>query len=102
MCEEIVVTEMLQNLLHLGLVLSEGALGEDHDVVNINNYDVLHVGEDFIHHGLECSRGVAETEEHDGGFEGSSVADECCFPFVAFFNLYVVVSPSKVYLREVL
>ena len=102
MCEEVVVAEALQNLLHLGLMLSEGALGEDHDVVNVNDYDVFHVGEDLVHHGLECGGGVAEAEEHDSGFEGSSVADEGCFPFITFLNPYVIVSPPKVYLREVL
>ena len=30
------------------------------------------------------------------------MTNELCFPFVAFLVLYVVVSPLKVYLREVL
>ena len=94
--------EMLQNLFHLGLMLGEGALGEDHDVVDVNDYDVFHVCKDLIHHGLKRGGGIAEPEEHDSGFIGSSVADECCLPFVTFLNLYVIVSPSKVYLCEVL
>ena len=92
----------LQNLLHLCLVLSEGALGEDHDVVNVNDYNVFHVSKDLVHHGLERGRGIAESEEHDCGFEGSSMANKCCFPFVSFLNPYVYVSPSKVYFHEVL
>ena len=102
MCEEVVVTEALQNLLHLGLMFSKRAFGEDHDVVNVNNRDIFHVGEDFIHHSLKHSRGIAESKEHDSGFIGSSVADECGFPFVTFLDPNIVVSPPKVYLREVL
>ena len=94
--------EALQNLLHLGLMFCKRAFGEDHDVINVDDYDVFHVSENLVHHGLERSRGVAESEEHDSGFIGSSVADERGFPFVSFFDLYVVVSPSKVYLCEVL
>ena len=102
MCKEVVVTEALQNLLHLGLMLSKRAFGEDHDVVNVDNHNVFHVGENFIHHGLERSRRVAESEEHDCGFIGSLMADERGFPLVTFLDPYVVVSPPKVYFREVL
>ena len=102
MCEEVVVAEALQNLLHLGLVFGKRALGEDHDVVNVNDYDVVHVRKDFVHHSLERGGGVAESEEHDSGFVGSSMTDECCFPFITFLDLHIVVPPPKVYLREVL
>ena len=102
MCKEVIVTKALQNLLHLGLMLHKGALGEDHDVINVNNYVVVHVSKDLVHHGLEHGGGVAESEEHDGRFVGSSVADECCFPFITFFDPHVIVTPPKVYLCEVL
>ena len=83
-------------------MLSKRAFGEDHDVVNVDEHDVFHVGENLIHHGLECSQRVAESEEHDNGLIGSLVANERGFPFISFFDPYVVVSPSKVYLCEVL
>ena len=102
MCEEVVVTEALQNLLHLGLMFSKRTFGEDHDVANVDNHDIFHVGEDFVHHSLERGGGVAESKEHDSGFVGSSVTDEHCFPFVTFLNPYIIVSPSNVYLHEVL
>ena len=102
MCEEVVIVEALQNLLHLGLMLSKRAFGEDHDVVNINDNNIFHVGEDFIHHSLEHCRGVAESEKHDCGFIGSSMADERGFPFITFLDPYVVVTPPEVYLCEVL
>ena len=94
--------EALQNLLHLGLMLSKRALGEDNNVVNVDDYNVFHVGEDFVHHGLEHSRGVAESEEHDCGFIGSSMADERGLLFVTLLDSYIVVTPLTVYLCEVL
>ena len=99
-CKEVVVAEALQNFLHLGLVLSKRALGEDHDVININDYDIVDVSENLVHHSLEHGGGVAESKEHDRGFIGSSVADKCCFPFITFLNPHVVV--LKIYLCEVL
>ena len=102
MCEEVIVTEALQNLLYLGLMFSKRTFGEDHNVINVDNYNVFHVGKNLVHHGLKHGGRVAESEEHDGGFVGSSVADERCFPFIAFLNSYVIVTPLKVYLREVL
>ena len=83
-------------------MLSKRAFGEDHDVVNVDDHDVFHVGEDFVHHCLKGGGGVAETKEHDCGFVGSSMADERGLPFVTFFNPYIIVSPPKVYLCEVL
>ena len=82
-------------------MLNKRALGDDHDVVNINNYNVIHVCEDLVHHGLERGRGVAESEEHDSGFVGSSMANKRGFPFVTVLDPDVVVSPQKIYLCEV-
>ena len=101
MCEEVVVTEALQNLLHLGLMFSKRTFGENHDVVNVDDHDVFHVSKEFVHHSLERSWGVAESKEHDCGFVGSSVADERGFPFVTLLDLYIIVSPPKVYLHEI-
>ena len=101
-CKEVVIVEALQNLLHLGLMFSKRTFGENHDVINVDNYDIFHISEDFVHHSLEGGGRVAETKEHDCGFVGSSMADKRSFPFVTFLNSYVVVSPPKVYLCEVL
>ena len=51
---------------------------------------------------MERSRRVAEFKEHDGGLVGPSMANERGFPFVTFLDPYVVISPMKVYLCEVL
>ena len=83
--------EPLENFFHLGLVLRQVALGEDHDVVDVDNDHVFHVSENLIHHGLEGGGGVAESEEHDGWFEGSTMTYERGLPFVSFFDADVVV-----------
>ena len=101
-CEEIVVTELLEYFLHLGLVLRQVTLGEYHDVVNVDNNHILHVCENLIHHHLECGGGVAKSKEHDSGFEGSVMAYECGLPFVSFLDMDVVISPLEINLHEVL
>ena len=85
-CEKIVVVESLENLLHLGLVLRQVALGEDHDVVDVDNNHVLHVSEDFVHHGLEGGGGVAKSKEHDGWFKGPMVTNKHGLPFVSLIR----------------
>ena len=101
-CEQIVIAEPLENFLHLGLVLRQVALGEDHDVVNVDNDHVLHVGEDLVHHGLEGGRGVAKSEEHDSWLKGSAMTYKCSLPFISFLDTDVVVTPPEIDLREVL
>ena len=94
--------ELLEYFLHLDLVLHQVALGEDHDVVNVDNDHILHVCKDLVHHCLEGSRGVAKSEEHDGGFEGSAMAYESGLPFVPFLYTDIVVSPTEINLSEIL
>ena len=56
--------------------------------------------EDSVHHGLEGSWRVCEPKEHYGGFEQSFWGEECCFPFISFFDPDVVISPPDVYCSE--
>jgi hypothetical protein len=53
-------------------------------------------GEDRIHHRLEGCGGVGESKEHDRGFEQAFVSDKGGLPFVSFFDLDIVVSPTDV------
>ncbi len=55
---------------------------------------------DHVHHHLEGSRGVGQSEEHNRRFEEALRGEECRFPFVAFFDADVVVSPSYVEFGE--
>ncbi|KIN95622.1 hypothetical protein M404DRAFT_165405 [Pisolithus tinctorius Marx 270] len=73
---------------------------EDHQVVDIDHKDVLHVTEDVIHHILEGRRRVAETEVHDQWFICPFMSDEGSLPFVSFLYTNIVVSPSEIHLGE--
>lgn len=76
---------------------------EDEDVVQVDGY--LSFGDEIreygVHEGLESSGGVGETEEHDLRFEETLVGGESSFPFIAFLDSDVVVTPSYVELGEV-
>ena len=71
-----------------------------HKVINVDYAHIQHIVEDFIHHLLECGRWVTETEIHNKRFKGPFVCGKCSLPFIAFANSYIVVSPSKIHLRE--
>ena len=49
-----------------------------------------------VHHGLEGSRGVGESEEHYCWFEESLIGHECRFMLVFRYNSDCVISPSYV------
>jgi len=53
-----------------------------------------------IYHHLECRGGVGKAKEHDCGFEQSFWCKEGSLPFIAGFDLNVVVSLSDVELGE--
>ena len=61
-------------------------LHEDEDVIQVYAYMSLHdkVLENVIHHGLEGSRAVGESKEHNQGFKESMVGAKGCLPFIAF------------------
>ena len=83
--------------------LMEGSVGGvDEKIVHIDNEPSFgnHVAEGVIHESLKGSGGVGEAEEHYSGFEEPFVGDESCFPLVAIFDSYIVVSPSNVKLGE--
>ena len=50
----------------------------------------------MVHECLECGRCIAESKEHNGGFEESHGSNEGSFPLVFFLNANVVVSPTNV------
>ena len=76
---------------------------EDEDVIHVNDDFLVdnQILEDLVHHGLECCWAVCKAEEHDEGFEQSAICPERGFPFVAFLDTDVVVSPADVKLGEV-
>src|SRR5713226_4113124 len=58
------------------------------------------LAKDHVHHHLEGSRGVGESEEHNRWFEEAFGGKESRFPFVTLLDTYVVVSPPYVELGE--
>jgi hypothetical protein len=71
---------------------------EHEDVVQVNDKVLLvdKVREDGVHKGLESGRGIAEAKGHDEGFEETKGAFKGSFPFIAFFNVDVVITPVNI------
>ena len=63
--EEIVLLKMEEYFQHNLIVFFLGVeLCENHEIVDVDNVDILHISEDLIHHRLEYPRGIAESKEH--------------------------------------
>src|SRR3979490_1509776 len=76
----------------------------DEDVVNVYADDSFHdeVLKDIVHHCLERSWTIGQTEEHHQRLIQPSVCPKCCLPLVSILNPNIVVPPSDIQLREVL
>src|SRR6266404_5313514 len=72
----------------------------DNDASSLREEAELDVLEDLIHHGLECTRGICQPEEHDTWFKKTVFGLKCCFLFIPCLDPNVVVSPSYVELGE--
>ena len=73
------------------------------DVVHIYCHIALvnEVLKDVNHHHLESGWTIGEAEEHDKGFEDASIHSKGGFPLITLLDLYVVISPTYIQLREV-
>ena len=78
-------------------------LMEQEDIVEIDDQMILidKVVKNRIHKGLEGSWSVTEAEGHDQGFEEAKFAFKGGFPFIAFSDTDVVVTPADVELGKV-
>ena len=76
--------------------MNTSIFGEDQDVIHVNHHPpfIDHVTKEIVHHSLEGRGGVAESEEHDSGFEQAMGTFECSFPLVTFLDAHVVVPRS--------
>ena len=76
----------------------------DENVVHVDEQFVrilhFHLPKHSVHRSLEGGRRVGQSEEHDPWFEQSRWGFEGGLPFVAFFDLDVVVSPPYIEFGE--
>ncbi len=62
-----------------------------------NGFIAINKGaENVIHHHLEGSQQVAQSNEHDEQLEESSVHGEGCLPFISFLQSDIVEAPMEV------
>ena len=94
--------ESLKHVSGTFMVESYIIFGVDSHIVHVDLEPFLwkHVCKDVIHECLERGGSIAESEEHDSGFEESHGGDESCFPLVLFPDANVVISPMNVELGE--
>ena len=94
--------KLLEYTPHSFVMETQVVLGVDAEVVHVDLQPLFpeHVGEDMVHERLERGGCVAESKEHDGGFEESHGSDESSFPLVFFSNTDIVVSPANVKFGE--
>ena len=53
-----------------------------------------------VHHHLECGRRICQPKEHDRWLEESFWCEKGGFPFIAWFDMNVVISPPDIELGE--
>ena len=101
--EQFMVMKDLKNLSD-NLPVMFQCLGKDQDVVQVNSDLVIDnkILEDFVHHSLECCRGIGEAEKHNKRFKQSSGGSKSGFPLITFLNADIVISPSNVEFRVIL
>ena len=87
-----------------GVFVMEGyiVLGVDSHIIHIDLKPLLwdHISKDMIHESLEGGGSVAESKEHDGGFEESHGGNESSFPLIFLLNANVVIFPTNVEFGE--
>ena len=90
--------ELLEHMSGVFMVEGNTILGVDSHIVHVDFKPLLweHICKDVIHECLECGGGIAESEEHDGGFEESNRGNESSFPLVLLLDVNVVISPMNV------
>src|ERR1700761_9355090 len=77
---------------------------EYQDVIQIHHNHSFgdQVIEDVVHHGLECGRAIAQSEEHDQRLEKSVIGLERCLPLVPLFHPDIVKPPTDIQFSEIL
>ena len=99
---EVKLSHSLENMTSLFFVgLWVGGGNEEVVYVDDEPFFGDHVSEGVIHESLECSGGIAETEEHYCWFKEPFVGNESHLPLVTILDANVVVPPADIKLGEV-
>ena len=76
---------------------------EDEDIIKV--YHHYSFGDQFlenpIHHGLEGSRTIGQSEEHDKRFIKSPISPKSHFPLISIFHPDVIEAPADIKLRKI-
>ena len=69
------------------MLLVNGVVGVDQDVIEVDEYTYIQeIGEDIVHETEESSRSIGEAERHNTPLEGSIASTEGGLPFVSFMD----------------
>src|SRR5712672_394259 len=100
--EEVVFLEAKEDVVGKGVKEWQGGV-EEENIIKVDDEMAFidKVGEDGVHKGLEGRGCVTKTEGHDEWLKEAERALEGCFPFVAFADTDVIVTPADVELCEV-
>ncbi|KAG5350337.1 hypothetical protein C0989_011515 [Termitomyces sp. Mn162] len=100
---ELVLAEAFQDKVSDLMVLLQ-PFGIDEDVVKVHTHYALcyKVPEDVVNHGLEGSRAIGESKEHNKWLEQFPVGSEGSLLLISLMNAHIVVTPPDVQLSEVL
>jgi hypothetical protein len=77
---------------------------EEQDIIEIDNKvtGIHQVRKDGVHKGLKGGRGIAEAEGHDKRLKEAKGAFKGGFPFIASFDMDIIVASADVKFGEIL
>src|SRR5882672_9491935 len=93
---QVILAQSFQDALDMDLMIFKG-IGEYEDIVEVDHYeDVIHVSEDMIHEGLECSGSIGESHGHNQEFERAIMGAKGCLPLMPSGNANIVITSMQV------
>ena len=95
-------SESLEHMLSVFVMEGYIILGVDSHVIHIDLKPLLweHICKDMVHESLEGGGGVAESKEHDSGFEESHGGNKSGLPLIFLPDVNVVISPTNIKFGE--
>lgn len=98
---EVVLGEMFEYFMN-NFTMKHNVGRPDENVIEVDCDLVFgdEIGKDMIHYSLECSWTVTKSKILDTKFKEFTIGDKGCFPFIAFFNLNIVIASADIKLGE--